>query len=216
MNANVNENVLVNEVNDNVENTTKVEKKKAQKTTAKKSTKKEIEKVEKKEIEKTTAKKSTKKEIEKTTAKKSTKKESANEVNNNVENTAKVEKKEIEKLSFSKLLETLDTTGLHTSSGLKKENLYNSSIYADCLTDKDKKSVRRKIRNLLDNFIGSIIRSEKNKTICENHCKQFKLFYEQVYRINDFSVESLVSNNTDELKKENLKKMLEIVKKNLK
>lgn len=152
-----------------------------------------------------------------------------NGVNNNVENTAKVEKKktqkttakkstkkEVEKLSFSKLLETLDTTGLHTNSGLKKENLYNSSIYAECLTDKDKKSVRRKIRNLLDNFIGSIIRSEKNKTICENHCKQFKLFYEQVYRINDFSVESLVSNNTDELKKENLKKMLEIVKKNLK
>lgn len=152
-----------------------------------------------------------------------------NEVNNNVENTAKVEKKkaqkttakkstkkEVEKISFSKLLETLDTTGLHTNSGLKKENLYNSSIYADCLTDKDKKSVRRKIRNLLDNFIGSIIRSEKNKTVCENHCKQFKLFYEQVYRINDFSVESLVSNNTDELKKENLKKMLEIVKKNLK
>lgn len=163
MNANVNEKVLVNEVNNNVENTAKVEKRKAQKTTAKKST-----------------------------------------------------KKEVEKLSFSKLLETLDTTGLHTNSGLKKENLYNSSIYADCLTDKDKKSVRRKIRNLLDNFIGSIIRSEKNKTICENHCKQFKLFYEQVYRVNDFSVESLVSNNTDELKKENLKKMLEIVKKNLK
>lgn len=139
-----------------------------------------------------------KKKAQKTTAKKSTKKESA-----------KVEKKEIEKLSFSKLLETLDTTGLHT---IKKENLYNSSIYADCLTDKDKKSVRRKIRNLLDHFIGSIIRSEKNETIC----KQFKLFYEQVYRINDFSVESLVSNNTDELKKENLKKMLEIVKKNLK
>lgn len=145
-----------------------------------------------------------------------------NEVNNNVENTentAKVAKKstkkEIEKLSFSKLLETLDTTGLHTNSGLKKENLYNSSIYADCLTDKDKKSVRRKIRNLLDNFIGSIIRSEKNKTI-QTVCKQFILFYEQVYRINDFSVESLVSNNTDELKKENLKKMLEIVKKNLK
>ena len=151
MNANVNENVLVNEV----------EKKKAQKT------------------------------------------------------TAKVEKEKIEKLSFSKLLENLDTMGLHTNSGLKKENLYKSSIYADCLTDKDKKSVRRKIRNLLDNFIGSIIRSEKNKTICD-HCKQFKLFYEQVYRINDFSVESLVSNNTDELKKENLKKMLEIVKKNLK
>ena len=105
---------------------------------------------------------------------------------------------------------------MHTNSGLKKENLYNSSIYADCLTDKDKKSVIRKIRNILDNFIGSFIRSDNNKTICENHCKQFKLFYEQVYRINDFSVESLVSNNTDELKKENLKKMLEIVKKNLK
>lgn len=177
MNANVNENGLVNGVNNNVEESAKVEKKKAQKTTAKKSTKKESAKVEKKE-----------------SAKKST----------------------IEKLSFSKLLETLDTTGLHTNSGLKKENLYNSSIYADCLTDKDKKSVRRKTRNLLDNFIGSIIRSEKNKTICENYCKQFKLFYEQVYRINDFSVESLVSNNTDELKKENLKKMLEIVKKNLK
>lgn len=178
MNANVNENVLVNGVNNNVEASAKVEKKKTQKTTAKKSTKKESAKVEKEKKE--------------------------------------FSRKEVEKLSFSKLLETLDTTGLHTDSGLKKENLYNSSIYADCLTDKDKKSVRRKIRNLLDNFIGSIIRSEKNKTICENHCKQFKLFYEQVYRINDFSVESLVSNNTDELKKENLKKMLEIVKKNLK
>lgn len=178
MNANVNENVLVNGVNNNVEESAKVEKKKTQKTTAKKSTKKESVKTEKEKKE--------------------------------------FSRKEVEKLSFSKLLETLDTTGLHTNSGLKKENLYNSSIYADCLTDKDKKSVRRKIRNLLDNFIGSIIRSEKNKTICENHCKQFKVFYEQVYRINDFSVESLVSNNTDELKKENLKKMLEIVKKNLK
>lgn len=153
-----------------------------------------------------------KKKAQKTTAKESTKKESAKVKKEKKE----FSRKEVEKLSFSKLLETLDTTGLHTNSGLKKENLYNSSIYADCLTDKDKKSVRRKIRNLLDNFIGSIIRSEKNKTICENHCKQFKLFYEQVYRINDFSVESLVSNNTDELKKENLKKMLEIVKKNLK
>lgn len=190
MNANVNENVLVNEVNNNVENTAKVEKKKAQKTTAKKSTKKESAKKESAKVEKESAKKEKEKK--------------------------EFSRKEVEKLSFSKLLETLDTTGLHTNSGLKKENLYNSSIYVDCLTDKDKKSVRRKIRNLLDNFIGSIIRSEKNKTICENHCKQFKLFYEQVYRINDFSVESLVSNNTDELKKENLKKMLEIVKKNLK
>ena len=75
MNANVNENVLVNGVNNNVENSAKVEKEKTQKTTAKKSTKKE---------------------------------------------SAKVEKKEVEKLSFSKLLETLDTTGLHTNSGLKK------------------------------------------------------------------------------------------------
>lgn len=49
MNANVNEKeVLVNGVNNNVENTAKVEKKKAQKTTAKKSTKKESAKVEKK------------------------------------------------------------------------------------------------------------------------------------------------------------------------
>lgn len=73
---NVNENVLVNEVNNNVENTAKV-------------------------------------------AKKSTKKESA-----------KVEKKEIEKLSFSKLLETLNTTGLHTNSGLKKEKIKECIIFA--------------------------------------------------------------------------------------
>lgn len=52
MNANVNENVLVDEVNNNVENTAKVEKKKTQKTTAKKSTKKESAKVEKKKLKK--------------------------------------------------------------------------------------------------------------------------------------------------------------------
>lgn len=127
---------------------------------------------------------------------------------------SKVEKIEkVKNLSFNALLSELNVSGLKSSAGLRKENLYNNSIYADCITDKDKKSVRRKIRSLLDNFIGSIIRTESQKEICKNHIKQFIVFYENVYRVNDFSISSLISNNTDNLKKQNLQRMLDIVKK---
>lgn len=121
--------------------------------------------------------------------------------------------KQAEKLSFSALQNSLDLSSLGSNSGLKKENLYNNTIYADCVCDKDKKSVRRKIRAMLDNFLGSIIKSEKNPAICKQQVKQFIIFYENVYKVNDFSLSSLVSNNTDELKKRNLLKMLELVKK---
>lgn len=132
----------------------------------------------------------------------------------NAKKNSKVEKIEkVKNLSFNALLSELNVSGLKSSAGLRKENLYNNSIYADCITDKDKKSVRRKIRSLLDNFIGSIIRTESQKEICKNHIKQFIVFYENVYRVNDFSISSLVSNNTDDLKKQNLQRMLDIVKK---
>lgn len=125
----------------------------------------------------------------------------------------KVTEKETEKLSFNALLNELNVSGLNTNAGLKRENIYNESVYADCVNDKDKKSVRRKIRNLLDNFLGSIIKSEKNPTLCKQNVKQFLIFYQNVYKVNDFSLSSISSNNKDEIKKKNLLKMLELVKK---
>lgn len=118
----------------------------------------------------------------------------------------------VAKLSYTEMLKNLNVAGLKTNSGLKKENLYLNSIYSDCLTDRDKKSRRRQVRNLLDNFIGTILRS-KDVVAIKNHVKQFVIFYENTYRTNDFSISSLVSNNTEELKKENIQKMLELVKK---
>lgn len=122
--------------------------------------------------------------------------------------------KQVESKSFNDILAQLNVSGLKTNSGLKKENLYKNSVYSECLTDKDKKSVRRKIRSLLDNFIGSIIRTENKKDLCKQNVAQFIIFYEGFYRTNDYTLSSLVGNITDEIKKENLQRMLTIVIKN--
>lgn len=125
----------------------------------------------------------------------------------------KVTEKETEKLSFNALLNELNVSGLNTNAGLKRENIYNESVYTDCVNDKEKKSVRRKIRNLLDNFLGSILRTENNPALCKQNVKQFIIFYKNVYKINDFSLSSICSNSKDDVKKKNLLKMLELVKK---
>lgn len=102
---------------------------------------------------------------------------------------------------------------LSTAKGMRKENIYRKEVFADCLTDREKKSMRRKIRNILESFISSLLRS-KNVVTTKAITKDFLVFYKEIYSLNDFSIESLISNNSDETKKENVRKFLEIVKKN--
>ena len=94
---------------------------------------------------------------------------------------------------------------LKTNKGGAKENIYKKDIFEGV---ENKKSLRTKLRKLMFNYCSSIINitdSEKAK----NLAKDFSNFYASVYRVNDFSLSSISSANTEESKKEILTEGLE-------
>lgn len=105
-----------------------------------------------------------------------------------------------------------ETSGLlKTSLGTKRESIYQTSIFKDC-SDKEKKSLRKKLRNTLFSLCSSLIdekdQAKKNKLI-----KSFNDFYKQVYVNNDYSLQSVCNENLKAEKKETLQKALDICKK---
>ena len=100
---------------------------------------------------------------------------------------------------------------LKTSFGVKKSDIYKEEIFQE-LSDKEKKVARKKFRNTILSLSESLIQ-EKDKTRLEKLKKAFLDFYKQVYKVNDFSLSSVCSENMKETNKEILKKALQIVKK---
>ena len=100
---------------------------------------------------------------------------------------------------------------LKTNKGGNKENIYKKDIFDGV---DNKKSLRTKLRKLMFNYCNSILNitdSEKAK----NLAKDFSNFYASVYRVNDFSLSSVSSANTEESKKERertIEKCKEILK----
>lgn len=116
--------------------------------------------------------------------------------------------------NLEKVLANVDKSLLVSNQGSKKENIYKKDIFADCITDRDKKTVRRKLRNILDNYVKSILIC-KDAAKLKKLCLDFDKYYKGVYNINDYSLQSIASNNIDATKKENLIKFLGIVSKNV-
>lgn len=100
---------------------------------------------------------------------------------------------------------------LKTSFGVKKSDIYKEEIFSE-LSDKEKKVARKKFRNTILSLSESLIQ-EKDKTRLEKLKKAFLDFYKQVYKVNDFSLSSVCSENMKETNKDILKKALQIVKK---
>lgn len=96
-----------------------------------------------------------------------------------------------------------------TSLGTKTE-IYKKGLFVGA-NEKQIKSLRKKFRNVTFNFLSSIATNADKKLI-----DGFIDFYKQVYVLNDFSFNSIASENTKEEKKAILLKGLEIVKKNAK
>lgn len=96
-----------------------------------------------------------------------------------------------------------------TSLGTKTE-IYKKELFEGA-NEKQIKSLRKKFRNVTFNFLSSIATNADKKLI-----DGFIDFYKQVYTLNDFSFNSIASENTKEEKKTILLKGLEIVKKNAK
>lgn len=116
---------------------------------------------------------------------------------------------------FADMLKSLDKSLFVTNKGTNKENIYKVSLFVN-LTDKEKKSLRRKIRSIRESFIYSFIRTE-NKESLKKLFTQFQLFCESTYNF-EFSVENMktenfCSANTSETEKQNINKAIEIIKK---
>ncbi|UVX97326.1 MAG: hypothetical protein [Bacteriophage sp.] len=100
---------------------------------------------------------------------------------------------------------------LRTSLGVKKSDIYKEEIFSK-LSDKEKKVARKKFRNTILSLSENLTQ-ERDKTRLEKLKKAFLDFYKQVYKVNDFSLSSVCSENMKETNKEILKKALQIVKK---
>lgn len=96
-----------------------------------------------------------------------------------------------------------------TSLGTKTE-IYKKELFEGA-NEKQRKSLRKKFRNVTFNFLLTIANNADKKLI-----DGFIDFYKQVYVLNDFSFNSIASENTKEEKKAILIKGLEIVKNSLK
>lgn len=96
-----------------------------------------------------------------------------------------------------------------TSLGTKTE-IYKKELFEGA-NEKQIKSLRKKFRNVTFNFLSTITTNADKKLI-----EGFIDFYKQVYVLNDFSFNSIASENTKEEKKAILLKGLEIVKNSLK
>ena len=96
-----------------------------------------------------------------------------------------------------------------TSLGTKTE-IYKKELFEGA-NEKQIKSLRKKFRNVTFNFLSTIANNADKKLI-----DGFMDFYKQVYVLNDFSFNSIASENTKEEKKAILLRGLEIVKNSLK
>lgn len=122
---------------------------------------------------------------------------------------------------MSKVLEVLKNAQksiqgeLKTNKGTKKESIYKEEIFAE-LSDKEKKSARKKIRNFVGSIFESIIIADKenNKKSVTKLAKSFADFYVETYKVNDYSFASIASENTKD--KETINNALVIIKKELK
>lgn len=136
---------------------------------------------------------------------------------NSVENSTKEKvnaKSKSNNILYKDILANLNksTEGLlKTSFGVKKSDIYKEEIFSE-LSDKEKKVARKKFRNIILSLSESLTQ-EKDKTRLEKLKKAFLDFYKQVYKVNDFSLSSVCSENMKETNKEILRKALQIVKK---
>jgi hypothetical protein len=129
------------------------------------------------------------------------------------ENVTFLQKVESKKFSAKELLKKAqdDVQGLVKTSLGKKEEIYKSSLF-EGLNDKEKKSIRKKVRNFTYSLLSSLLKETKEENKIRL-AKSFIDFYKSIYCITDFSISSICSENTKEEKKKELAKGLEVAKK---
>lgn len=108
-------------------------------------------------------------------------------------------------------LNLFKSTELLKSNKGTKESIYKDTIF-EGVSKEEFKKIRKKVRNLAENYFSSIL-AISDKTKSEKLAKDFMSFYSQVYKLNDFSIESVCSANMEENKKSIFAKGIEKYKK---
>lgn len=99
----------------------------------------------------------------------------------------------------------MSTELLKSAKGGTKESIYKNEIFVEV---ENKKGLRTKLRKLVLNYCSSVIAITNDKK-AKALAKDFLNFYSSVYKVNDFSLSSICSANTEENKKEVLKNGIE-------
>lgn len=100
---------------------------------------------------------------------------------------------------------------LNTNLGTKKLSVYKEECFVGC-SDKEKKSLRKKFRNVLLSISKSLI-EEKNKDNKKKLINAFNEFYKDTYQVNDYSLQSVCNENLSNEKKKILETALKECKK---
>ena len=103
------------------------------------------------------------------------------------------------------------TSGLIKSSlGTKKSSLFKENVLPT--DEKQKKSMRKKLRNVLFSICSTIV-VEQNNEKKSKLISAFNEFYFATYANNDYTLASVCNENLSSEKKDIIKKALEICKK---
>lgn len=95
------------------------------------------------------------------------------------------------------------------SNSKNRKSIYKNSLFEDCKTDKEKKSLRIKLRRKLQSFLGTFLQVEKNPTKIKELQKVWKEYAKEVYN----NVNEIVDNNSTQDNKELVKRFISVMNK---
>ena len=95
------------------------------------------------------------------------------------------------------------------SNSKNRKSIYKNSLFDECKSDKEKKSLRIKLRRKLQNFLGTFLQVEKNPTKIKELQKVWKEYAKEVYN----NVNEIVDNNSTQNNKELVKRFISVMNK---
>ena len=140
------------------------------------------------------------------TTKKATKKPTTKKASNTLKKA--VANANANKFILDNLRAQFDTDFLIKGQKGQSIDLYRKEIFRDMLPE-EKKTTRRKLRAMLQGFLLQY----KNGYDLKKLYKNFLIFYQQVYAVNDFSVNSICGGKTDIETRNIAAKFMEAIKK---
>lgn len=89
----------------------------------------------------------------------------------------------------------------------ERKSIYKKEIFSECKTDKDKKSLRMKLRKKLDNFIAEFIASRNNANKLSELKTAWQKYAKEVY----INVNQIVDANANTEKKQSISDFLAVM-----